>query len=298
MKRDTEFADLFRLATLLWSVPVSRGFGRRLRFVVTDKSNGKLVGLFALGDPVFNLRARDRWIGWDHKMRADRLYNVMDIFVLGAVPPYSSLLGGKLVAMLATSSEVRRTVWKKYAGSTTVIRQEEKKPSLALLTTTSALGRSSLYNRIKFAGEPLYTRIGETLGWGHFHLANGTFRLMRDFLDTLDHPITAQNRFGHGPNWKIRTVRTCLELLDLPPDLLQHGISREVYAAPIAINCQEFLRGESNRPRYYHRRAADLHSYFMERWFLPRAKRCPDYVNTKACNTLAELRRLARKRKA
>src|SRR6266404_2918227 len=54
---------LFRLASLTWSVPVSQGYGRRMRFLVWDRSNGKLIGVLALGDPVFNLRARDDEIG-------------------------------------------------------------------------------------------------------------------------------------------------------------------------------------------------------------------------------------------
>src|SRR2546427_7340772 len=54
---DEEMAALFRLACLWWSVPVSRGFGRRFRVLVFDKSNGKLIGLLGLTDPVFNLRA-------------------------------------------------------------------------------------------------------------------------------------------------------------------------------------------------------------------------------------------------
>src|SRR6185503_537719 len=37
--------DLFRFASLLWSVPVSKGYGRRLRFLVRDDANGKLIGL-------------------------------------------------------------------------------------------------------------------------------------------------------------------------------------------------------------------------------------------------------------
>ena len=35
------------------------GFGRRLRFLVWDDSNGKLIGILAIGDPVFNLSVRD-----------------------------------------------------------------------------------------------------------------------------------------------------------------------------------------------------------------------------------------------
>jgi hypothetical protein len=94
---DTERQGLlFRLATLVWSVPVSRGYGRRMRFLVIDEANQKLIGVFALGDPVFNLRVRDEWIGWSVKQREERLVNVMDGYVIGAVPPYSFLLGGKL----------------------------------------------------------------------------------------------------------------------------------------------------------------------------------------------------------
>lgn len=56
---------LFRAASLTWSVPVSNGYGRRMRFLVWDKQNSKLIGLIALGDPVFNMGARDRIIGWN-----------------------------------------------------------------------------------------------------------------------------------------------------------------------------------------------------------------------------------------
>jgi Domain of unknown function (DUF4338)/Domain of unknown function (DUF1998) len=60
---DTREADLFRVATLTWSVPVSPGFGRRLRYLVWDKHHERLVGVIALGDPVYNLSVRDNLIG-------------------------------------------------------------------------------------------------------------------------------------------------------------------------------------------------------------------------------------------
>jgi hypothetical protein len=43
---------LFRYAALHWSIPVSSGYGRRLRFSVIDQSNEKLMGIIGLGDPV------------------------------------------------------------------------------------------------------------------------------------------------------------------------------------------------------------------------------------------------------
>ena len=79
-----------------------------------------------------------------------RLRYVMDLFVLGVVPPYSFLLGGKLVALLATSNEVRTIFERKYAGRNALISHTQHNGTLALLTTTSALGRSSIYNRLTF----------------------------------------------------------------------------------------------------------------------------------------------------
>ncbi len=71
-----------RYASLTWSVPVSNGYGRRMRFLVFDASNDKLMGLLALGDPVYNLRVRDQWIGWSVEQKNARLWHVMDAYVL------------------------------------------------------------------------------------------------------------------------------------------------------------------------------------------------------------------------
>jgi hypothetical protein len=84
---DSEHSRLFRYACLPWSIPISDGYGRRLRFLIFDESVNKLMGLFALGDPVYAIKDRDRWVGWDAIAKAERLYHVMDAYVLGAVQP-------------------------------------------------------------------------------------------------------------------------------------------------------------------------------------------------------------------
>ena len=142
---DTDDELLFRYASLHWSIPVSSGYGRRLRFLVVDDQNDKLIGLIGLGDPVYSLGPRDEWIGWTPSDRKKRLGNVMDAFVLGAVPPYSFLLCGKLVAMLVASDTVRHAFKRKYGGARSLIRRKVHDGRLALITTTSALGRSSVY---------------------------------------------------------------------------------------------------------------------------------------------------------
>lgn len=117
-------AELFRWVKFHWSIPVSSGYGRRLRYLVFNNSNNALIGIIGLGDPVYSLRARDTYIGWDKPTKARNLKHVMDAFVLGAVPPYSLVLGGKLVAALAASPTVRRDFEKKYANSKTRISGE------------------------------------------------------------------------------------------------------------------------------------------------------------------------------
>jgi Domain of unknown function (DUF4338) len=102
----SEDAELFRLASMTWSVPVSVGFGRRLRYLVWDQRHGRLAGIVALGDPVFNLSVRDNLIGWDTASRGKRLVNVLDAYVLGAVPPYNMLLVGKAIACLAQLAQL------------------------------------------------------------------------------------------------------------------------------------------------------------------------------------------------
>ena len=67
--------------------------------------------------------------------------------MLGALPPYSQLLGGKLVASLIKTREVVDAFTKRYNDSTGLISGQKKKARLVAVTTTSALGRSSVYNR-------------------------------------------------------------------------------------------------------------------------------------------------------
>ena len=162
VRAGTEDQLLFRYARLHWSIPVSAGYGRRLRFVVYDEANGKLIGIFGLGDPVFSLGPRDLWIGWNRDVKKARLQCTMDLFVLGAVPPYSDLLCGKLIALLATSREVQQAFRRRYGGERAFISRKALDGRLALLTTTSALGRSSLYNRLQFGGEPVFQGVGFT----------------------------------------------------------------------------------------------------------------------------------------
>jgi len=156
------------------------------------------IGLFALGDPVYALHDRDKWIGWNSEQKREKLYHVMDAYVLGAVPPYSVLLGGKLIAMMALSNEVRRAFRKKYFGTKTLINKKRRPPYLALITTTSALGRSSVYNRMSIGGFDYWHSVGFTKGFGEFHFSNGVYGAIREFAENHCEPTAKQAAWGSG----------------------------------------------------------------------------------------------------
>ena len=281
---------LFRFACLLWSVPVSQGFGRRLRFLVRDRQNGCLIGLFALGDPVFNLSARDKWIGWTHEDRRDRLVHVMDAYVVGAVPPYSQMIGGKLVAALMGSTEVKRAYERKYLARQSVIRKRNNRARLALLTTTSALGRSSIYNRLAIPDGPRFLRIGTTKGFGHFHLHGKIFDSLREHLEAKGHPYASGHRFGMGPNWKLRVARTALEDVGIDGNsILKHGVEREVYVIPLADNWKEVLSGRQKRLRSLTKSAAEISRFCLSRWIVPRSNRDPSFQSFDSDSIIAAL---------
>jgi hypothetical protein len=270
--------NLFRLATLSWSVPVSQGYGRRLRFLVWDESNGKLMGLIALCDPVFNLRVRDDFVGWNAEDRKRRLVHTFSAYVLGAAPPYNGLLGGKLVACLIRTREVRDAFAQKYKESTGIISKEAKNPSLVLVITSSALGRSSVYNRLNLDGCRYFSSLGYTKGWGHFHIPQDLFNLIRQYLAETGHAYARNNRFGDGPNWRFRSAREAMSLLGINPNSLRHGLEREVFACELAVNARRFLRGEVQRPYYRGLLSvSEVASMARERWVVPRAMRYPEF---------------------
>lgn len=272
--------DLFRLAALTWSVPVSNGFGRRLRYLVWDESNGKLMGLIAIGDPVFNLAVRDRLIGWSTEDRSSRLVNVMDAYVLGALPPYNFLLGGKLVACLLRSRELYDDFARVYGNSVGVISQKKKRARLLAITTTSSMGRSSVYNRLKLDGIQYMEPIGYTGGWGHFHIPDSLFIELRDYLRDMDHRYADHHMFGNGPNWRLRTMKAALNALGFRDDMMKHGIQREVFISQLADNATNILQTGRGKPDLTSLLSAkDIAERATERWMIPRSIRKTEYLS-------------------
>ena len=214
-----------------------------MRFLVEDAHNGKLIGLFGLCDPVFSVAARDAWIGWDKNARKARLRNVMEAFILGAVPPYSMLLGGKLVAMLCASDEVRRAFQRKYGEGESLIRGACADGRLALIATTSALGRSSIYNRLRYHNRLLMLSVGYTSGWGEFQFSNGVYAQLRDYAEKHCDKTAKHEAWGSGFRNRREVVRRVLAHVGLSANWMNHGIRRELFVMPLAKNTQVGVAG-------------------------------------------------------
>lgn len=285
VEADSLEGGLFRAATLLWSVPVSRGYGRRMRYLVMDQQNSKLIGVIGLGDPVFNLKCRDEWISWNAEQRRERLSSVFDAYVLGSVPPYSLILGAKLIGSLVAAEEIRAEFRRRYAHKEGLISKRIKDPHLVLITTTSALGRSSVYNRLKLPGKVDFIRIGTTDGWGHFTVSDELFRQVRSVLKSHGDPYFNNYRFGQGPSWRLRALRKACHLLDVDEGLLRHGIKREVYAVPLAANWRGILLGSETMPRYQSSNVSEIAAAAIRRWVIPRSERVPDWLCWNRQNT-------------
>jgi hypothetical protein len=203
----------------------------------------------------------------------------MDAYVLGAVPPYNLLLGGKMIACLIRSTDVYKDFQKNYGNAKGIISGEQKGARLLAVTTSSSMGRSSIYNRLKLDGVTYFQSVGFSGGWGHFHVPDSLFADMRDYLRDAGEASPDMHAFGQGPNWKIRTLRGALKALGFKGDLLKHGIQREVFISLLADNASRMLCTGKGRPDIKRLLSVDeVGALAIERWLTRRAATRPEYL--------------------
>lgn len=225
---------------------------------------------------------------------------VVDVSICGAVHPYNELLGGKLVALLLASKEIRDQYSDRYSGQVSVIasqmagRAVTKPADLRVLTTTSLYGvGSSQYNRLVlraanhpgFANDLKWDSIGKskTGGFGTLHLGSETAQALRQMAQNLHVSRRVNNRFGEGTSPRLRQIREGLDAIGVDSDaILHHATPRLFYACEL---------GDGSRTSLLGMEADDLEAVscaaigaaWRRRWLASRAKRD---------ETLAELRRL------
>ena len=267
-----EQKNLFRIFRYYWSSPYSDYVGRRIKLLIRDDAlpNKPIIGIAALGSPIIHIPDRDDFIGWDRQTRTKNLIYTMDAYVIGALPPYNYLLGGKLISLLLASKEIRKIYEEKYKDKITIINKRCAN-SLIGIFTTSLYGKSSQYNRIIYKHKKLYQLIGETKGYGTLHLSKETIQEMVIFL--RNNNVNIDHGFGNGPSWVMRVIAAAGELVGFDKKfLLMHSFKRSIYFLPLASNYHEFLNDKTAKPEFYDYTGEELINFWKERWLKNRSK--------------------------
>ena len=243
--------DIVYYIALSTSVPGDKPRGRLRGYIVYDDQNGKIIGVVTVGSALLRQGDRDHWIGWDNDTRRRHMRHIMECWGLISIPPYTHLMGGKLVSLIGVSNAVRDDYRRVYTDD------------VALATTSSAFGRSSVYNRLRYRDEKTFLPVGWTKGFGRFHFDSGTL------LDEI-----CQFAARHHPNCpthdRLFTIGTCLKLLGLPVQWMYHGIRRQMFAMPMAHNTLDFLNDRADKLDYVDRPMSDVVDWWKERWLLKR----------------------------
>ena len=277
-----ELYKLFSYIKIHWSIPISSGYGRRLCYVVLDGYNNKAIGIIGLCDPVYSIASRDNDIGWDSENKRNNIKKVLDGFVIGAVPPYSMVLGGKLIASLLFSNQIREDFKKKYHGKTSVISGKKQDGEIVLITTLSALGKSAIYDRLRLPNGQRFISTGYSSGWGEFHFSGPKYHKMKFLVRNVPTKMTDKKKtlWGTGFRNKREVIAKARNILNIPYHYLRHEVKREQIMIPLTTNYRAIL-SNNEQPNFYNTPVDYIVTYMKNRWVKPRAKRDDSYLDWK-----------------
>jgi len=216
--------------------------GRNVKCYVKDKTSGKILGQICLGSDITSLGVRDQYIGWtkEDKFKKGKLNNTTIATTIVSTQPFGyNFLGGKLVAALATSPEVR-AYWKKKYNNV-----------LIGVGTTSLYGIHSQYN-----GIPHFKTLGESKGkisikpddsvydpWHQWLKENQSEWYSKNITQERERNGANMGYDRNGPvsGIKQKIIQAIYKELGIKSDTYDHGFKRGVYFAQMYENGNEFL---------------------------------------------------------
>ena len=217
--------EILKYCRLLQSVPNANRIGRQISALIYDEGqrDPALMGAISLASSMYTLGCRDRYFGWagnNAKLLKDTgLRHLMDLAICIALPPYSFLLGGKLMALLAMTDPFRIEFRRKYGASL-----------LGLITTCATGLHCPIFNRIMIKKGGLYRRIGETAGYTTAFFTTHTIRAARVLTRSLN--SNGNSQLSSKP---IRILKQAIRLCGLPYEpLVRLGNQKAVYFAVLS----------------------------------------------------------------
>jgi len=91
--------------------------GRKVIFIVREKNTGKIVGFGRMGSPMMNIKPRNNYFGEVLSAEEMPVFNkhaLMGMIIIPVQPFGYNYLGGKLLALMCISHELREVVNQKY----------------------------------------------------------------------------------------------------------------------------------------------------------------------------------------
>jgi len=241
------------------SFAFSGAVGRRVHFLVRDKTTDYIIGMVVLMSDL-TIPIRDKHIGWTTKDKWDRMKYLMNVHLCVSTPPMSQYLTGKLCALSVESREIQDYFEQKYGHK------------LAAMTCTSLFGKSSVYNRLKG-----YEYLGLTKGHS---IALVPLEVKDKMREDYKRDKGKHSEIYYNEDGSVREaygVVKGFQKLTKYWDIQQTENQRGVYFIPLSENSREFLRGETDELiPYAHETFEELSAHWKERWCLPRIQRIKD----------------------
>lgn len=88
--------------------------GKELKLAIVEKNTNKYVGFVKIASPLINSKPRNDWLGCVPDLTVFNRHAMMGYIIVPAQPFGFNYLGGKLLALICTSHEVREMINAKY----------------------------------------------------------------------------------------------------------------------------------------------------------------------------------------
>ena len=241
-KESTKWAAVRRM---IHTMDFTANPGRNVKINVKDRVSGKLLGQISLASDVTAMAVRDNFIGWtkDNKFVDGKLNNTTIASTIVCTQPLGyNFLGGKLIAMMTTTPEVREYWNSKY------------KNVLIAVGTTSLYGIHSQYN-----GIPLFKTLGESAGkislkpddkfydpWHQWIKENKNDWYLENITRERARNGANMGYEANGPvsGIKQKILGQIFKECGIKATEYHHGFKRGVYMAMMYENGCEYLRNE------------------------------------------------------
>lgn len=205
--------------------------GRQIRLAVRETNTNKFIGFLRLGSPVINMKPRNEMLGQVFTQQPEWAKRFNDSSMMGFVivpsQPFGyNYLGGKLLALICTSHEVRDIINKKYGMN------------LCLFETTSLYGSSKTVSQ--YDGLKPYIRYKGLTDSDFVPLMHGkTYDDLRNFVEDKIGDIVE-------PDVSSKKLKTTMRIVALTKSALKGTSEGASFESTI-----EKAKGLTEQKRYY-----------------------------------------------